>query len=90
MYIIANMYVYCISMQDYYRSGRMLVRMAEAIGRLVLAGRDMTRLAGFTARVSELLVVLQDLQKGVYERTMVSNSDTTEEGMGALHKSNGV
>jgi len=24
----------------------MLVRMAEAIGRLVLAGRDMTRLAG--------------------------------------------
>ena len=36
----------CNSLQDYYRSGRMLVRMAEAIGRLVLAGREMTRLAG--------------------------------------------
>ena len=32
--------------QDYYKSGRMLVRMAEAIGRIVLAGREMTRLAG--------------------------------------------
>ena len=59
----------------------MLVRMAEAIGRLVLAGRDLTRLSGFTARVSELIVVLQDLQKGVYERTMVSNNDTAENGM---------
>lgn len=58
-------------MMDYYRSGRMLVRMAEAIGRLVLAGRELTRLAGFTARVYELLVVLRDIEKGVYERTMV-------------------
>ena len=33
--------------QDYYRSGRMLVRMAQAIGRLVLAGRELTRLAGY-------------------------------------------
>lgn len=50
----------------------MLVRMAEAIGRLVLAGRELTRLSGFTARVYELLVVLKDLQKGTYKRTMVS------------------
>ena len=33
--------------QDYYRSGRMLVRLAQAIGRLVLAGRELTRLAGY-------------------------------------------
>ena len=67
-------------LQDYYRSGRMLVRMAEAIGRLVLAGRDLTRLSGFTARVNELIVVLRDLQKGVYERTMVTDT-STEDGM---------
>ena len=54
--------------------------MAEAIGRLVLAGRDLTRLSGFTARVYELIVVLRDLQKGVYERTMVTDT-TTEDGM---------
>ena len=55
--------------------------MAESSGRLVLAGREMTRLAGFTARVSELMVVLKDLQRGVYERTMVINSESTEDGM---------
>ncbi|XP_052776507.1 ATP-binding cassette sub-family D member 3-like isoform X1 [Mya arenaria] len=60
-------------LEDYYKSGRMLVRMAEAIGRIVLAGREMTRLAGFTARITELMQVLDDLNNGKYERTMVTN-----------------
>lgn len=61
----------------------MLVRMAEAIGRLVLAGRELTRLAGFTSRVYELMVVLKDLHKGRYTRTMVTTGngrETTDEG----------
>ncbi|CAC5401138.1 ABCD3 [Mytilus coruscus] len=62
-------------LEDYYKSGRMLVRMAEAIGRIVLAGRDMTRLAGFTARITQLNTVLDDLNKGHYERTMVSDQN---------------
>lgn len=32
--------------KDYYQSGRMLLRMSQALGRIVLAGREMTRLAG--------------------------------------------
>ncbi|KOC64399.1 ATP-binding cassette sub-family D member 3 [Habropoda laboriosa] len=59
--------------KSYYTYGRMLVKLAEAIGRLVLAGREMTRLAGFTARVTEIKVVLDDLNAGKYERTMVSD-----------------
>ncbi|PVD23572.1 hypothetical protein C0Q70_16844 [Pomacea canaliculata] len=59
-------------LEDYYKSGRMLVKMAEAIGRIVLAGREMTRLAGFTARVTELIKVLDDMNSGLYERTMVT------------------
>lgn len=51
----------------------MLVKLAEAIGRLVLAGRELTRLAGFTARVQELLTVLKDLNTGTYQRTMLEN-----------------
>ncbi|CAH1772647.1 unnamed protein product [Owenia fusiformis] len=62
-------------LEDYYRSGRMLVRMAEAIGRVVLAGRELTRLAGFTARITELIQVLDDLNSGKYTRTMVSEND---------------
>ena len=60
----------------------MLVRMAEAIGRLVLAGREMTRLSGFTARVYELILVLRDLHKGMYRRTMVTTgNENNEDGM---------
>lgn len=56
--------------------GRMLVKLAEAIGRLVLAGREMTRLAGFTARVTEIINVLNDLNKGHYVRNMIQNETT--------------
>mmetsp|Transcript_18610 Transcript_18610/g.71801 ORF Transcript_18610/g.71801 Transcript_18610/m.71801 type:complete len:656 (-) Transcript_18610:60-2027(-) len=59
-------------MQDYYKSGRMLMNLAGAVGRLVLAGRELTRLAGFTARVTELMDVLDDLNNGKYTRTMVT------------------
>jgi ATP-binding cassette subfamily D (ALD) protein 3 len=42
-------------MEEYYKSGRMLVNLAGAVGRIVLAGRELTRLSGFTARVYDLL-----------------------------------
>lgn len=55
----------------YYTSGRMLVKLAEAIGRLVLAGRELTRLAGYAARVTQLRVVLREVAAGRYERSML-------------------
>lgn len=60
--------------RHYYEFGRMMVKLAEAIGRLVLSGREMTRLAGFTARVTDLMTVLTDLNQGHYVRTMVGNT----------------
>nr|QER78497.1 ATP-binding cassette transporter [Diaphorina citri] len=68
--------------RQYYTMGRMLVKLAEAIGRLVLAGREMTRLAGFTARMTEIIRVLKDLNEGVYVRTMVTQNgvDSLSEG----------
>lgn len=65
-------------LRHYYTFGRMLVKLAEAIGRLVLAGREMSRLAGFTARMNELVKVLTELNAGKYERTMVSNSASAD------------
>nr|XP_039255609.1 ATP-binding cassette sub-family D member 3-like [Styela clava] len=62
-------------LEDYYTSGRMLVRLSQAIGRIVLAGREMTRLSGFTLRVTELMKVTKELNEGHYERTMVSKND---------------
>jgi len=69
-------------LRHYYTFGRMLVKLAEAIGRLVLAGREMSRLAGFTTRMDELIRVLGDLNGGKYERTMVSNSASADVDIG--------
>mmetsp|Transcript_15281 Transcript_15281/g.16987 ORF Transcript_15281/g.16987 Transcript_15281/m.16987 type:complete len:422 (-) Transcript_15281:96-1361(-) len=62
---------YSALMEEYYKSGRMLVNLAMAVGRLVLAGRELTRLAGYTARVTELVEVLKDITGGQYVRQMV-------------------
>uniref|UniRef100_M4C2Q7 ABC transporter domain-containing protein n=1 Tax=Hyaloperonospora arabidopsidis (strain Emoy2) TaxID=559515 RepID=M4C2Q7_HYAAE len=62
---------YADRMEDYFRSGKMLLKMSEAMGRLVLSGRELSRLAGFTARVTEMIDVLSDLDQGKYQRTML-------------------
>lgn len=46
-----------VVLQDYYKSGRMLVKLAEAIGRMALAGREMTRLAGYEESLFILLIL---------------------------------
>lgn len=40
-----------------------------------MAGRDLTRFAGYTSRVAEFFDVLDDIRQGRYERTMVSTSE---------------
>jgi ATP-binding cassette subfamily D (ALD) protein 3 len=47
-------------MEHYYSSGRLLVSLASAVGRIVLAGRELTRLAAFSSRVSDLLDKVRD------------------------------
>lgn len=51
--------------------GRMMVKMAEAIGRMILALRDLNRLAGLTARVNQLTTVLAEINSGKYHRTLI-------------------
>ncbi|XP_056112951.1 ATP-binding cassette sub-family D member 3b isoform X1 [Rhinichthys klamathensis goyatoka] len=63
---------YAERLEDYYQSGRMLISLAQALGRIVLAGREMTRLSGFTARITEIQDVLKELNSGKYERTMIT------------------
>jgi len=61
-----------VDMERYYASARMLLNLSSAMGRLILAGRELARLAGFTARVTELDTVLDSLATGRYHRQFVS------------------
>lgn len=45
----------------YTRNSRLLLSLAGAIGRIVLAGKEITRLTGYSQRVSRLEHVLDDL-----------------------------
>ncbi|KAM9324098.1 ATP-binding cassette sub-family D member 3 [Gastrophryne carolinensis] len=71
-------------LEDYYQSGRMLLRMSQALGRIVLAGRELTRLSGFTTRITELMQVLNDLNQGKYERTMVSQDSKEQSSLPSI------
>ncbi|CAB3243421.1 unnamed protein product [Arctia plantaginis] len=68
--------------KHYYTYGRMLVKMAEGIGRLVLSGRELSKLAGLTSRVTQLRTVLDDVNQGNYTRTMVDKN--TQNGTAEL------
>jgi len=63
-------------MEDYSRNSGYLINLSQAVGRLILAGRDITRFAGYTARVHDLFNVLDDVNKGLYERTFISQSSS--------------
>lgn len=45
----------------YTRNSRLLLQLAGAIGRLVLAGKEITKLTGYCHRVTQLETVLDDL-----------------------------
>ncbi|RHZ28806.1 hypothetical protein DYB26_005273 [Aphanomyces astaci] len=61
-----------------------LMKLAEAMGRLVLSGRELTRLAGFTLRVTDMIQVLNDLHAGKYTRTMIQSDSPTTNHTGTI------
>ena len=62
-------------MEDYSRNSNYLINLSQAIGRVILAGRDLTKFAGYTSRVADLFEVLEDVQHGKYERTMIATKE---------------
>ncbi|OWZ14467.1 ABC transporter [Phytophthora megakarya] len=82
-------------MEDYFRSGKMMINLAEATGRLVLSGRELTRLASFTTRITEMMETLADLDDGTFERFLLDKEDTKpkqglSERCGELHYRNHI
>ncbi|KAL1920270.1 uncharacterized protein VTP21DRAFT_1416 [Calcarisporiella thermophila] len=72
-------------MEDYSRNSGFLINLSQAVGRLILAGRDLTRFAGYTSRVSELFDVLEDVNRGRYVRTMVQKDEEDYETTSVKH-----
>ncbi|KND03543.1 uncharacterized protein SPPG_01022 [Spizellomyces punctatus DAOM BR117] len=62
--------------QGFVTNRRLLLSGADAFGRIMYSYKEVTELAGYTARVSELLTVFDDLKAGKFQKTLVSNANT--------------
>lgn len=51
---------HAVRLELYYDSGRMVVKMMEAFTRLLLAGREFSRLSAYTQRVTQLVQAIEN------------------------------
>ncbi|KAL2912361.1 ATP-binding cassette long-chain fatty acid transporter pxa2 [Polyrhizophydium stewartii] len=61
--------------QGFVTNRRLLVGASDALGRVMYSYREITELAGYTARVSELLNVFDDIAANRFQKTLVSNAN---------------
>lgn len=53
---------------------RLLLSSSDAFGRLMFSYKEISQLAGYTSRVSTLLDVIADIQRGHFEKALVSSA----------------
>jgi ATP-binding cassette subfamily D (ALD) long-chain fatty acid import protein len=62
--------------ENFVTSRRLLLSSSDAFGRLMFSYKEITQLAGYTSRVSLLLDVIADIQRGHFEKALVSSAST--------------
>ncbi|RHZ52038.1 ATP-binding cassette long-chain fatty acid transporter PXA2 [Aspergillus thermomutatus] len=81
--------------ESFVTNRRMLLSSSDAFGRLMFSYKEISELAGHTARVSSLLEVMDDLQAGRFEKKLISSASTKENaailsGRGEVEESDSI
>ncbi|KAN0134947.1 adrenoleukodystrophy protein [Lactarius tabidus] len=66
--------------EGFVTNRRLLLSSSDAVGRVMYSYKDLSELAGYTARVSMLLDTIEDTKKGKFEKALVSSASTEENG----------
>ena len=62
---------HAVRLEVYYESGRMVIKLMEAFARLLMAGREFSRLSAYTQRVAEVMDSMQSHQEENKERQLI-------------------
>ena len=57
--------------RDYVRNSSLLINLSKAIGKIVTSYKELQSLSGYTYLVHEVKQVIDDLDKGTYQRDMI-------------------
>ncbi|KAK2461680.1 hypothetical protein APHAL10511_006143 [Amanita phalloides] len=64
--------------EGFVTNRRLLLSSSDAFGRVMYSYKDLSELAGYTARVSLLLDTMDDIKRGQYEKTLVSSAASSD------------
>ncbi|KAK0465214.1 ABC transporter transmembrane region 2-domain-containing protein [Desarmillaria tabescens] len=64
--------------EGFVTNRRLLLSSSDAIGRVMYSYKDLSELAGYTARVSLLLDAMKDIKKGKFEKALIISATTGE------------
>ncbi|KAI9245155.1 ABC transporter transmembrane region 2-domain-containing protein [Sporodiniella umbellata] len=59
--------------EKFVTNRRLLMSSSDAAGRVIYAYKEVTELAGYTSRVTDLLQVFEDVKVGKYQKNLVSS-----------------
>ncbi|KAI7879673.1 hypothetical protein K492DRAFT_217006 [Lichtheimia hyalospora FSU 10163] len=81
--------------EGFVTNRRLLMSSSDAVGRIMYAYKEITELAGYTSRVTDLLDVFEDVKAGRYQKRLVSSVSTDAnakmlEGRGVIEQSENI
>jgi ATP-binding cassette subfamily D (ALD) protein 3 len=63
---------HAVRLEVYYESGRMVIKLMEAFARLLMAGREFSRLSAYTQRVTQVMDAMEDQKEiGLEDKSVI-------------------
>ena len=75
--------------QGFVTNRRLLISSSDAFGRIMYSYKELAELAGYTARVSDLLDTMDEVEAGKFQKQLVSSAGTEENAKGMSVTSHG-